>query len=84
MTPDLRAALEQHRESRSVWDGSHDKALNSAPYCPVCGGAWPCDARALKRVAIHLDVLKMLSSPHANKRTRVAIILLWRRDRRSL
>ena len=40
--------------------------------------------RGIIRLAHHLTVLKMLSSPYADKRTRAALILLWRRDRRWL
>lgn len=40
--------------------------------------------RDIKRAALHLQVLTMLASPHADKRTRAKIILLWRRDRQRL
>jgi hypothetical protein len=44
----------------------------------------PLTSADLLYLSHHLNVLQMLSSPYMTKRTRVALILLWRRDRAGL
>ena len=44
----------------------------------------PLTARDIRRAVLHLQVLRMLASPHMTKLTRAKTILLWRRDRRFL